>query len=53
MQIGNAQELARLTGINVISDFRTADIEAGGQGEAVIYSISSPPEPEIPEAPAE
>ena len=32
MQIGNAQELARLTGINVISDFRTADIKAGGQG---------------------
>ncbi len=28
-------------------------LEAGGQGEAVIYSISSPPEPEIPEAPSE
>jgi len=32
LQIGNAHELAKLSGIDVISDFRTADIEAGGQG---------------------
>jgi anhydro-N-acetylmuramic acid kinase len=32
LQIGNAKMLAIQTGIDVISDFRTADIKAGGQG---------------------
>ncbi len=32
LQIGNAQKLTKLTGVDVVSDFRTADIEAGGQG---------------------
>lgn len=32
LQIGNAEKLAKLTDIDVISDFRTADIEVGGQG---------------------
>ena len=32
LQIGNAKILATQTGIDVISDFRTADIKAGGQG---------------------
>lgn len=32
LQIGDAQTLAKLTNIDVITDFRTADIQAGGQG---------------------
>jgi anhydro-N-acetylmuramic acid kinase len=32
VQLGNPDVLQRLTGIPVVSDFRTADVEAGGQG---------------------
>jgi anhydro-N-acetylmuramic acid kinase len=32
LQIGSGPLLAKLTGINVVNDFRTADVRAGGQG---------------------
>ena len=51
-QIGGGALLARLTGIDVVNDFRSADVKAGGQGaplmplyHAVLARRSGQPEP--------
>jgi len=36
LQIGNAQKIANSTGITVTADFRTADIQLGGEGAPLI-----------------
>jgi len=39
VQLGRGAVIAKMTGITTISDFRTADIEAGGQGAPMVSML--------------
>ncbi|KAF0146614.1 MAG: anmK [Rhodospirillaceae bacterium] len=50
-QIGDGAALARMTGIDVVSDFRTADIDHGGEGAPLVPIYHAALARSLPERP--